>query len=58
MGILLEKYREKFETSYILAGITADVAQLERAYLRNDSRGMKRNVMQIIRKLEKVKKSL
>lgn len=58
MGKLLEKYREKFETSYILAGITADVAQLERAYLRSDARGMKRNVTQIIRKLEKVKKFL
>lgn len=58
MGALLEKYREKFDTSYTLAGITADVAQLERAYLRGDSRGMKRNVTQIIRKLDKVKKSL
>ena len=58
MGVLLEKYREKFETSYNLAGITADVAQLERAYIRGDARGIKKNITQIIRKLDKIKKSL
>lgn len=58
MGILLEKYREKLDVSYDIAGIVADVAQLGRAYLRGDSRGIKKNVTQIIRKLEKVKGSL
>lgn len=58
MGVLLEKYREKLSISYDIAGIAADVTQLGRAYLRSDSRGMKKNVAQIIRKLEKVKKSL
>lgn len=56
MGILLEKYREKLEIAYNIAGINADVAQLGRAYLRGDSRGMKKNVTQIIKKLEKVRK--
>lgn len=58
MGILLEKYRKRLQVSYDIAGIAADVTQLGRAYLRGDSRGMKKNVAQIIRKLEKVRKLL
>jgi len=58
MGILLEKYRDRLAVSYSLFGISADVAQLGRAYLRGDSRGMKKNVLQIIRKLEKIRKLL
>lgn len=56
MGILLEKYRDRLGISYDLFGISADVTQLGRAYLRGDSRGMKKNVLQIIRKLEKIRK--
>lgn len=55
MGILLEKYREKLDVAYNISGIGADVNQLLRAYMRGDSRGMKKNVSQIIKKLEKVK---
>ena len=58
MGILLEKCREKVDVSYQLMGIAADVAQLGRAYLRNESKGKKRNINQIIKKLEKVRDSL
>lgn len=58
MGILLDKYREKLAVSYDIAGIATDVTQLGRAYLRSDSRGMKKNVTQIIKKLEKVRTSL
>lgn len=53
-GELLERYREKLDISYTLAGIQADVGQLLRAYLRGDSRGKKKNVKQIIRKLDKI----
>lgn len=58
MGILLDKARKKLATAYTLSGINADVAQLGRAYLRGDTKGMKRNVTQIIKKLEKVRKLL
>lgn len=55
---LLARYREKFSVTYVIAGINADVAQLGRAYLRGDKRGMKKNVTQIIKKLEKIRKLL
>jgi len=58
LGILLEKARKKITISYILSGITADVAQLERAHIKSNSKGQKRNVTQIIKKLEKYRKSL
>lgn len=58
MGILLEKYREKLGVIYDIAGIAADVNQLLRAYMRSDSRGIKKNISQIIKKLERVKNSL
>lgn len=58
MGILLEKYREKLFVIYDIAGIAADVNQLLRAYIRSDSRGIKKNISQIIKKLERVKNSL
>jgi len=55
---LLARYREKISVAYNIAGINADVAQLGRAYLRGDNRGMKTNITQIIKKLEKVRKLL
>ena len=58
MGTHLETCREKLTAAYTLSGITADVAQLQRAHLRDDSKGVKRNVTQIIKKLEKVEKSI
>lgn len=54
----LEKCRQKLKDAYVLAGLTADVAQLCRAHLRDDSKGVKRNIDQIIKKLGKVKSSL
>ncbi len=57
-SLLLGRYREKLCVAYTIAGINADVAQLSRAYLRGDKRGMKKNVTQIIKKLEKVRKLL
>jgi len=50
--------KEKLETTYVISGITADVAQLNRAYLRGDSKGVRRNVVQIINKLEKIRKRI
>ena len=58
MGILLEKYRKKLGVIYEIVGIAADVNQLLRAYIRSDSRGIKKNISQIIKKLERVKDSL
>ena len=46
-----ENRKEKLDVSYDLFGISADVTQLGRAYLRGDSRGMKKNVLQIKRKM-------
>lgn len=53
-----ENRKEKLEVMYTLSGIVADVAQLGRAYLRNDTKGMRRNIKQIITKLDKVSKRL
>lgn len=58
MGILHERCRCKIEVAYTLFGISADVSQLARSYLRGEKKGVKRNVTQIIKKLEKAKKSL
>lgn len=54
----LEKYKERLDVSYVLAGIEADVGQLLRAYLRGDTKGKKKNVTQIIKKLDKIHKKL
>ena len=58
MGVLHDKCREKLDVAYILSGISADVAQLFRAYIRNEKKGMKKNIKQIIKKLEKLTKIL
>jgi len=50
--------KEKLDVSYNLFGIGADVSQLARAYLRNESKGVSKNIMQIIRKLESVRKRI
>lgn len=49
-----ESRKEKLDVSYDLFGISADVCQLSRAYLRNESKGVSKNIMQIIHKLESV----
>ena len=48
--------KERLDNIYILFGISADIAQLTRAYLRGDSRGVNRNINQMIKKLQKIKK--
>jgi len=50
--------KEKLDVSYNLFGIGADVCQLARAYLRSESKGMSKNITQIIHKLESVCKRL
>ena len=55
---LLARYREKICVAYTIAGVNADVGQMSRAYLRGDKRGMKNNISQIIKKLEKVRNLL
>lgn len=54
MGINADKCREKVEICYDLFGIATDVTQLAKAYIRGDSRTLKRNINQIIKKLEKI----
>lgn len=58
MGILHDRCRDKLDVVYVLLGISADVGQLARAYLRGEKKGMKKNITQIVRKLEKVRKLL
>jgi len=53
-----ETRKEKLDVAYDLFGIGADVSQLARAYFRNESKGMSKNVTQIIRKLESISKRL
>ena len=52
MGIREKKHKYKFDALYILAGITADVSQLTRAFMRGEKKGVKRNIRQIIKKLD------
>lgn len=58
MGVVLERYKKKLEIAYNISGVCADLNQLLRAYMRSDSKGMKKNISQIIKKLEKVKFTL
>ncbi len=53
-----ESCKEKLDISYILFGISADVAQLVRAFIRGEANGIKRNITQIISKLEKIRKRI
>jgi len=53
-----EVCKEKLDTAYVLFGIAADVSQLARSYIRGENKGVKRNVTQIISKLEKIRKWL
>jgi hypothetical protein len=58
MGTHWEVCKEKLDVAYTLFGIGADVNQLARAYIRGESKGVKRNVKQIIAKLDKIHKRL
>jgi len=53
-----ETRKEKMDVMYVLAGISADVSQLSRAYFRREPKGVKKNIKQIIAKLEKINKKL
>jgi len=53
-----ENRKERLDVSYILFGIGADVCQMARAYLRGESKGVRKNVSQIITKLETVRKRI
>jgi len=50
--------KEKLDVAYILFGIGADVSQLARSYIRGEAKGVKKNITQIISKLEKIRKRL
>jgi len=53
-----ENRKEKLDVSYNLFGLSADISQLARAYLRNESKGVKKNIAQMITKLEKIRKRI
>jgi len=53
-----EVRKEKLDVTYTLFGIAADICQLARAYLRSEPKGVNRNITQIIRKLEKIRKRI
>lgn len=50
--------KEKIDVLYNFSGISADVNQAARAYIRGEPKGVKRNISQIISKLEKIRKRI
>ncbi len=53
-----ESRKEKIDILYNISGISADVNQMGRAYIRGESKGVKKNISQIIIKLEKIRKMI
>lgn len=53
-----ENRKEKLDVSYDLFGMAADVCQMARAYLRGEKDGVRKNISQMIIKLEKVRKRI
>ena len=53
-----ETRKEKIDILYNLSGISADVNQMARAYIRGESKGVKKNLSQMIIKLEKIRKRI
>jgi len=53
-----ESRQDKIDVLYNISGISADVNQMGRAYIRGEAKGVKRNISQIISKLEKVRKRI
>ncbi len=53
-----EVCKEKLDVTYALFGIGADVCQLARYYIRRDPKGVRKNIVQIISKLEKIRKRI
>lgn len=58
MGTHWEVCKEKLDVVYVLFGIAADVSQLARSYIRGENKGVKRNITQIISKLDKIHKRI
>jgi len=58
MGSHWEACKEKLDVAYTLFGIGVDVNQLARSYIRNEKVGVRRNISQMITKLEKVRKRI
>ena len=50
--------KEKLDVVYLLTGMGADVAQLTRAYIRGENKGVKKNIHQIITQLQKIHKRI
>ncbi len=53
-----ENRKEKLDISYVIFGLGADVNQMGRAYLRNEPSGVKKNISQMIIKLDKIRKRI
>ncbi len=53
-----ENRKEKLDVAYDLFGLSADVNQLARAYLRGEVKGVRKNISQMIVKLEKIRKRI
>lgn len=53
-----KRLKEKLDVSYDLHGISADANQLARANLRNEPKGVRKNISQMITKLEKIRKRI
>jgi len=53
-----ETRKEKIDVLYNISGISADVNQMGRAYIRGEAKGVRKNISQIISKLEKVSKKI
>lgn len=53
-----ENRKEKIDVLYHFSGISADVNQAARAYIRGEPTGVKRNITQMIKKLEKIRQRI
>ena len=53
-----ETRKEKIDVLYNFSGLSADVNQMARAYIRGESKGVKKNLSQMIIKLEKIRKRI
>lgn len=53
-----ENRKEKIDVLYQISGIGADANQMARAYIRGEPAGVKRNISQMIKKLEKIRKRI
>ncbi len=49
---------DQTDVVYELAGISADANQCSRYFIRSDTKGVKKNISQMIAKLQKIKDKL